>query len=595
MKSQYNYRIQAVRNEMAKLDLDAFVVPHEDEYLLEEVSDCNNRLKWISGFTGTAGVAVVLKDDVIFFVDGRYSVQVTKQVDGELFSFESMAVFESNSWIDSLLPPSAKIGIDSSLHSFDWFSKFISKVAIEGRKSLPLKNNLIDLCWTNRPTKISTNVKLIDEKYCGKSSITKCKEVAGVLCKAGVDRLIITNLESTCWLLNLRGSDIPCLPVFYSTSIIDQNAEVICFLDLTTLDEKLKSSFKHNVSFKCITQLDEYLLSISNCVTQIDPKVINAHMARLLQKPDVNVIQSSDPIGLLKAQKNPIEITGMKACHIRDGAALINFLSWLDLQVREQTFYDEAQLADKLETFRTVDELYQEPSFDTVSAVGSNGAMCHYNHKDTIAKLMTNNTIYLVDSGAHYLDGTTDVTRTVAIGKATKEQIKMATLVLKGHISLATIRFPFGTTGQQLDAFARQHLWQKGYDYEHGTGHGVGHYLNVHEGPQRIAKANSNVALLPGMVVSIEPGYYRQDEFGIRHENLYVVKESLNISGSDINMLCFEVLTHVPFDRRLIDKAELTKCEIEWLNTYHEMVYRLISPLIDTRSNAWLLKETTAL
>jgi Xaa-Pro aminopeptidase len=298
---------------------------------------------------------------------------------------------------------------------------------------------------------------------------------------------------------------------------------------------------------------------------------------------------------LLKSQKNAIEIAGMKACHLRDGSAVVSFLSWLDEQTRLHLFYDEAYLSNKLEDFRKKDSLYQQPSFDTVSAVGSNGAMCHYNHKDTTAKIMENDNIYLVDSGAHYLDGSTDVTRTVAIGSANDEQKKMATLVLKGHIALANMKFPQGTSGQHLDAFARQFLWQHGYDYAHGTGHGVGHYLNIHEGPQRIAKLNSDVVLLPGMIVSIEPGYYREGEFGIRHENLYLVKEGKMTMGAEIPMLQFEVLTFVPFDQSLIVKKLLTEGEIDWLNSYHQRVYDCIELLTSDTDTKWLAMATKAL
>lgn len=592
MKNQYALRIQAVKNEMAKLNLDAFLVPHEDEYLLEEVSDYNNRLKWLSGFSGTAGIAVVMKDKVILFVDGRYKVQVAEQVDEELFCFEDFSAFENNSWLQKSLPTSAQIGIDPKLHAFSWYKNFTGVLCKEGMSCIPNQQNLIDSCWTEKPAKELNFVEILDEKYHGQPSLLKIKQIADLLKLRKVDSALLTSLDSICWLLNLRGRDIPCLPVFYATALINQHGKVICFLDLNKIPLPIQAAFDDHVSFKCESELDSYLLSYSDKNMQIDPQTINAGVVNLLTKDSVDIIQCLDPVSLLKAQKNSVELSGIRACHLRDGAAVVNFLSWLDNKTRANIFYDEAVLSDKLESYRSKDNLYQQPSFDTVSAAGSNGAMCHYNHKDSGATLMKNNSVYLVDSGAHYLDGTTDVTRTVAIGTVNDEQIKMATLVLKGHIALASMKFPHGTTGQHLDAIARQYLWQHGFDYAHGTGHGVGHNINVHEGPQRIAKSNSNIALLPGMIVSIEPGYYRQGEFGIRHENLYVIKESEILDGSDIKTLQFEVLTYVPFDRKLINKAMLCNDEIIWLNNYHQMVYSHISPLIDDNSSTWLEMAT---
>jgi Xaa-Pro aminopeptidase len=597
MNIQYNARLKAVREKMEQLNLDALIVPHEDEYLLEEVSEYNNRLKWLSGFSGTAGVAVVLKDRAIMYVDGRYKVQVAEQVNKQLFFFSNLSEFENNSWLTQELPKHARIGVDLKLHSFSWYKLFTRAVNQEHMNCIALVHNLIDSCWQERPNKEINSVELLEEKYHGKPDNIKRAEVSDLLKAANVDSTIITGLDAICWLLNLRGQDVPCLPVFYATVVINQNGGVICFLDLQKLPEPIKTSFDCDVSFQCESELENYLSSISSNVIQIDPQTINAGLVELLHKNDDNVeiVEGLDPINLLKSQKNAIEIAGIKACHLRDGSAVVNFLSWLDVNTRLNIFNDEAYLSNKLEDFRKKDSLYQQPSFDTVSAVASNGAMCHYNHKDTTAKLMENNSIYLVDSGAHYLDGSTDVTRTVAIGSANDEQKKMATLVLKGHIALAKMKFPQGTTGQHVDAFARQYLWQQGYDYAHGTGHGVGHNLNVHEGPQRIAKFNSEVALLPGMVVSIEPGYYREGEFGIRHENLYLVKESKTPMGAEIPMLQFDVLTYAPFDQNLIVKKLLSEDEIDWLNSYHQMVYDCIEPLISDANTKWLAMATKSL
>jgi len=595
MNTEYSARLKAVRFEMARLDLDAFIIPHEDEYLLEEVSESNNRLKWLCGFSGTAGAVIVLKNEAIMFVDGRYKVQVTEQVDEQLYDFRSLSEFENNNWLEKTLTNHARIGVDLKLHTYAWFKRFTEILSQKNISCIAIEQNLIDLCWKDRPDKEPSQIFLLENKYHGKSSRLKRTEVGDLLKAAKVDCAVITSLDAICWILNLRGQDIPCLPVFYATAIINQNGDVFCFLDLNKLPKDINSNFECEISFQCESKLDDYLLSISNKIIQIDPQTINAGLVKFIAKDGVEIVESLDPTSLLKSKKNATEIEGMKACHIRDGSCVVNFLSWLESEVNSSNLYDEAMLSNKLESYRAQDSLYQQPSFDTVSAVGSNAAMCHYNHKDSTAKTMLNNSIYLVDSGAHYLDGSTDVTRTIAIGDVTKDQKKLATLVLKGHIALAAMKFPHGTTGQHLDAFARQYLWQHGYDYAHGTGHGVGHYLNVHEGPQRIAKFNSNVALLPGMIVSIEPGYYRESEFGIRHENLYLIKECEMLSDAEIPMLMFEVLTYVPFDQNLINKALLSQDETDWLNNYHLQVNSKISPLINKASINWLVEATKKL
>lgn len=326
-----------------------------------------------------------------------------------------------------------------------------------------------------------------------------------------------------------------------------------------------------------------------------DPDSANAWMQLTAKQAGARLIAGQDPVALPKAQKNPAELAGLSACHIRDGVAVSRFLAWLDVEVAAKRLYDEGTLADKLESFRLEDPLYREPSFDTISAAGANAAMCHYNHNNGTPAMMTMDSIYLVDSGAQYLDGTTDVTRTIAIGEVTDEQRKMVTLVLKGHIALDQARFPKGTTGQQLDGFARQYLWQHGFDYDHGTGHGVGHFLSVHEGPQRIAKNSNGVALLPGMVVSNEPGYYRADAFGIRIENLITVQACEALAGAEREMYEFHALTLIPIDTRLIDKQLLNDAEINWLNGYHQRVRETLSPLMQGTELDWLLKATEAI
>jgi Xaa-Pro aminopeptidase len=370
---------------------------------------------------------------------------------------------------------------------------------------------------------------------------------------------------------------------------------MVLFTQLDKLPAGIAAHVGEGVSFRAEAELQSALNELSGVKLLADPNSANAWSQLTAEQAGASLIASFDPVSLTKAQKNPSELAGIKACHIRDGAAVTRFLAWLDAEVAAGNFYDEGQLSDKLETFRLSDPQYREPSFDTISAVGGNAAMCHYNHNNGIPALMTNNSIYLVDSGAQYLDGTTDVTRTIAIGQVSDEQKKMVTLVLKGHIALDQARFPRGTTGQQLDGFARQYLWQHGFDYDHGTGHGVGHFLSVHEGPQRIAKNSNDVALLPGMVLSNEPGYYRANEFGIRLENLVYVRPCEALAGIEREIFEFDALTMIPMDSRLIEKSLLTDAEITWFNDYHQLVWTNLSPLMQGDELAWLKNATKAI
>ncbi|MGL4833735.1 MAG: aminopeptidase family protein P, partial [Shewanella sp.] len=367
------------------------------------------------------------------------------------------------------------------------------------------------------------------------------------------------------------------------------------FTDLAKLPSGIEAHVGEGVSFNTEASLADTLASMQGLKLLADPHSANAWAQTLARDAGAILVAAIDPVALPKAQKNPAELAGMRACHIRDGVAVSRFLAWLDNEVAAQRLHDEATLADKLESFRCEDPRYQEPSFDTISATGANAAMCHYNHNNGTPAVMTMDSIYLVDSGAQYLDGTTDVTRTIAIGNVTDEHKKMVTLVLKGHIALDQARFPKGTTGQQLDAFARQYLWQEGFDYDHGTGHGVGHFLSVHEGPQRIGKNVNAIALMPGMVLSNEPGYYRAGEFGIRLENLVVVQPCQALQGAEREIYEFDALTLIPMDTRLIDKQLLTTAEIAWLNRYHAKVFDTLAPLMSEAELAWLTQATRPL
>ncbi|GGI95059.1 Xaa-Pro aminopeptidase [Shewanella hanedai] len=588
-------RLDAVRSEMAKENLDAFIIPRADEYLGEYVPERNERLQWISNFTGSAGMVIVLKDSAVIFVDGRYTVQVKLQVDGELFQYLNLTDTPQIQWLTDTLTADARIGYDPRLHPLSWQKKALSELTKSSMQLVAVEENPIDLNWQNRPAISNAPAILFDAKSAGKTSQQKRLEIGKIVAKSGADMALIAALDSFCWLLNIRGNDVPRLPVILGSALLHANGDMVLFTQLDKLPAGIAAHVGEGVSFRAESELQSALNELSGVKLLADPNSANAWSQLTAEQAGASLIAGFDPVSLTKAQKNPSELAGIKACHIRDGAAVTRFLAWLDAEVAAGNFYDEGQLSDKLETFRLSDPQYREPSFDTISAVGGNAAMCHYNHNNGIPALMTNNSIYLVDSGAQYLDGTTDVTRTIAIGQVSDEQKKMVTLVLKGHIALDQARFPRGTTGQQLDGFARQYLWQHGFDYDHGTGHGVGHFLSVHEGPQRIAKNSNDVALLPGMVLSNEPGYYRANEFGIRLENLVYVRPCEALAGIEREIFEFDALTMIPMDSRLIEKSLLTDAEIIWFNDYHQLVWTNLSPLMQGDELAWLKSATKAI
>lgn len=588
-------RLAAIRSELANANLDAFIIPRADEYLGEYVPEHNERLYWATDFTGSAGMAIVLKDKAAIFTDGRYTVQVRLQVDANLFSYESLTDTPQIEWLCDTLPADSRVGFDARLHTLAWFENAKATLAKAQIELVAVEQNPIDKHWQNRPAPSSAAITLFSNESAGKTSLQKRIEIGALVKKAGADVALIAALDSFCWLLNIRGNDVPRLPVVLGCALLHANGDMQLFTDLSKLPEGIEEHVGAGVSFNSEAALADTLASLQGVKLLADPNSANAWAQNLARDAGAKLIAGIDPVSLPKAQKNAAELAGMRASHIRDGVAVSRFLVWLDAEVAANRLHDEATLADKLESFRLEDPKYREPSFDTISAAGANAAMCHYNHNNGTPAMMTMNSIYLVDSGAQYLDGTTDVTRTIAIGEVSDEQKKMVTLVLKGHIALDQARYPKGTTGQQLDAFARQYLWQHGFDYDHGTGHGVGHFLSVHEGPQRIGKNLNAIALMPGMVLSNEPGYYRADSFGIRLENLVVVQHCEALKGAEREMYEFDALTLIPMDARLIDKSLLTQGEIDWFNAYHQKVFNTLSPLMSGSELEWLTKATQAI
>ncbi|MHA2742980.1 aminopeptidase P family protein [Vibrio harveyi] len=590
MHNDTQSRVNAIREWLAQHNIDALLVPHEDEYLGEYVPAHNERLHWLTGFTGSAGAAVITKDKAAIFVDGRYTVQVTKQVPADLFEYRHLIEEPALDWITDHLANGASVAIDPRMHNSAWLDMAQAKLA--GALELKiLASNPIDELWHDRPAPVVSDVRLMATEAVGQSSESKRQEIAELVKKAGADSAVITALDSICWLLNVRGLDVSRLPVLLSHAILHSDSSVEYFLDPARLPADFDAHVGAGVTVHHPEALQARLETLTGKNVLVDPATSNAWFKLVLQNAGASVVSKADPCLMPKAAKNAVEIAGMKACHIRDGVAMSKFLSWLDAEVVAGNLHDEATLADKLEAFRSEDPTLMDLSFDTISAAGGNAAMCHYNHENQPepGKLELN-TLYLVDSGGQYLDGTTDITRTIAIGQPSQEMIKQFTLALKGHIGVARARFPKGTRGYQIDTLARQHLWAEGYDYDHGTGHGVGHFLSVHEGPASISKKQIDVPLTEGMVLSNEPGYYRADAFGIRIENLELVVETP--TNGDFPVLSFESLTRCPIDKRNINVDMLTRPELAWLNDYHQKVWDEISPLVEGDVKEWLRQAT---
>lgn len=536
---------------------------------------------------------MITQDKAAIFVDGRYTVQVTKQVPNELFEYRHLIEEPALDWIQDNLTANASVAIDPRMHSSAWLDMAQAKLA--GKLELNiLSSNPIDALWHDRPAPVVSDVRLMPTEAVGQSSESKRKEIAQLVTKAGADSAIITALDSICWLLNVRGLDVSRLPVLLSHAILHADSSVEYFLDPARLPAEFAAHVGTGVTVHHPEALQSRLEAMSGKKVLLDPAISNAWFKLVLQNAGASVIAAADPCLMPKAAKNEVEIAGMKACHIRDGVAMSKFLCWLDAEVAAGNLHDEATLADRLEAFRKEDPTLMDLSFDTISAAGGNAAMCHYNHENQPepGKLELN-TLYLVDSGGQYLDGTTDITRTIAIGQPSAEMIKQFTLALKGHIGVARARFPKGTRGYQIDTLARQHLWAEGYDYDHGTGHGVGHFLSVHEGPASISKKQIDVPLTEGMVLSNEPGYYRADAFGIRIENLELVVETP--TNGDFPVLSFESLTRCPIDKRNVNVDMLTRPELAWLNDYHQKVWEQISPLVEGEVKEWLREATLPL
>ena len=581
-------RLALLRERMAELDLDAFIVPSSDEHLGEYTPPEEERLKWLTGFTGSAGMCIVLKNEAAIFVDGRYTIQVRQQLPADTFEFKHAVKDPAVQWLLGKMTLNSRVGIDTRLHSLAWFREMKLELGQNKVEAIELENNPIDLCWKDKPKPCEGQIMLHKESFTGTSSQVKRNAAAEVIRKRKADFALITQLDSIAWILNIRGNDVPKLPVVRSFVILDKSGGAVFFVDKKKLPKAFFDHVGEGVICKKKEDLEVHLVSLGENGSKIsaDPKTSNAWCQLTCLKAGADLSEGSDPTVLAKAMKNPTELAGIRKCHLRDGAAVTRFLGWLDNEVKKGFYHDEKKLADELERYRTELKHFQGLSFDTISAAGANAALAHYNYLNGTPSKVESNNLYLVDSGGQYLDGTTDITRTVAIGKPKEEHRRMFTLVLKGHIALADAVFPEGTTGANLDVLARQYLWKEGLDYDHGTGHGVGAFLSVHEGPQGISRSAHSQELIPGMIISNEPGFYKEGEYGIRCENLVVVVEN-----SD-SMLSFETISFAPFDISLIDLSILSEREIHWINSYHESTKEKLAPFLTKKELDWLKAST---
>ena len=576
-----------LRQQLSLQSLDGFLVPHEDEYQNEYLPACNDRLMWVSGFTGSAGAAVVMADKAAIFSDGRYTLQLRDQVDGSLFDYVSTETTSVAAWLAANVSAGQTVGYDPRLHAPQALAKLKAAVTKTGGTLKALTQNPIDNAWDDRPSVPKAKLTIQPLELAGESHADKRARIGKSITNAGAHGALITSPASIAWLLNIRGGDVKCTPLPLSTLLIDAAGKVDLFINSDKITDEARNHLGNQVSLHTEDTLEAHLKSLSSLNIMVDPATTSAWYSETLTQAGAHVLATMDPIALPKACKNAAEIAGTKAAHIRDGAYIARFLHWLDTDAQSGD-YDEIQAAQKLEAFRVQGGVLKDLSFETISGAGSNGAIVHFRvTHDTVQKL-AHGSLYLVDSGGQYQDGTTDITRTVPIGTPTEEMRNRYTLVLKGHIALARVRFPEGIPGSNLDVLARQALWEQGLDYDHGTGHGVGVFLGVHEGPQRIAKTPNNIALRPGMIVSNEPGYYKTGEYGIRIENLQFVTPAAEIKGGERAMLGFENLTWAPLHKALIQTEILTAAERDYINDYHARVLELIAPQLEGDVKIWL-------
>src|SRR5271169_6552876 len=587
-------RLSAFREELARRKLTGFVVPRADQQQNEYVAPSEERLAWLTGFTGSAGLAVVLVHEAAVFVDGRYTLQAAKQVDAKAWRVEPLVDPSPETWLAQHLSPGDRLGFDPWLHTTAAAEKLAAACAKAGAELVAVDTNPVDAVWTERPALPLAPVSLHGQPFSGEPEAGKLERIGAEIDKLGVEALVLSDSHAVAWTFNIRGGDVSHTPLPLSYALVPKTGRPTLFIDHRKLTNSVRDHLERVADVAepgaLTPKLDQ--LARSGASIALDSATAADALSRLISAAGGKPVRGSDPVSLLKAVKNETEIAGTRAAHRRDAVALSRFLAWIDREAATGAL-TEIDAVEALETFRRETGALKDVSFPTISGSGPNGAIVHYRVTRKSNRRITPRDLLLIDSGAQYEDGTTDVTRTIAIGTPTMEMCDRFTRVLRGHIAIARALFPDGTTGAQIDTLARQFLWQAGVDFEHGTGHGVGSYLSVHEGPARISKLGTT-PLRRGMILSNEPGYYKSDGFGIRIENLELVVAA-DIAGAEKPMNAFETLTLAPIDGRLIDVSLLSPAEIDWLNAYHARVAREVRGQLDEVTRAWLDQATAPL
>ena len=592
--STYEARLTALREQLKRDRLDGFVVPLTDEHMSEYVGAYAQRLAWLTGFQGSAGTAVVLPEEAAIFIDGRYTLQVREQVDPKHWAYVSTADTSVSDWLGAHARQGGRIGYDPWLHTRAWVEAATRALAECGAELVAVDTNPVDAVWPDKPEPSRAKLVVHPDRYAGKNSAEKRAEIAEWLSARRADAVVLSALDSIAWTFNVRGKDVERTPVALAYAVVNADGTADLFVKPEKVGDDVAQHLGNAVRLHDRAEFPRALASFAGKRVAVDPERAVAAIFEKLEQGGAQTLPLRDPAVLAKAKKNPVEIAGHQAAQARDGAAIVRFLHWLSIEAPKGQL-TEMSAAAKLRAFRDETGVLEDLSFDTISAAGPNAAIPHYRVSDESSLPITMNGIYLVDSGGQYRDGTTDITRTVIVGEPTPEMRDRFTRVLKGHIAIATALFPKGTRGQQIDAYARRPLWEAGLDYAHGTGHGVGSYLSVHEGPARIATfGGGDEPLAEGMILSNEPGYYKGGEYGIRIENLVLVVKK-DMAGAEQHMLGFETLTFAPIDRRLIEVSMLTDGERGWLNAYHAQVLEKIGPQVQGEVRTWLEAECAAI
>lgn len=587
-------RLAALREELARCKLTGFVIPRADQQQNEYVPPSEERLAWLTGFTGSAGLAVVLTHEAAVFVDGRYTIQAAKQVDAKAWAVESLIDPPPESWVSAHLKAGDRLGFDPWLHTFAAAERLSAACAKAGAELVAVDSNPVDAIWQDRPEPPIAPVAVHGMQHAGVTEAEKLTQIRGEIGKLGVDALVLSDSHAVAWTFNIRGADVAHTPLPLSYALVPMEGRPTIFIDHRKLSNLTRDHLEQSADVREPDAMAPTLMALAQSGGSIalDNATAADALSRLITGAGGKPVRGSDPIALLKAVKNTTEIKGTQTAHRRDAVALARFLAFIDREAASGKL-TEIDAVEALETFRRDTGALKDVSFPTISGTGPNGAIVHYRVTRKSNRRIVPGDLLLIDSGAQYEDGTTDVTRTIAVGEPTGEMRDRFTRVLRGHIAIARAVFPDGASGAQLDTLARQYLWAAGVDFEHGTGHGVGSYLSVHEGPARISKLGTT-PLKRGMILSNEPGYYKTDGFGIRIENLELVVEA-DIKGAEKSMNAFETLTLAPIDRRLIDVAMLGKDELDWLNAYHARVRAEVRPALDEATKAWLDQATAEL